>query len=447
MTNPLRSTDFDYLGVSNTIANERHSDAAGQPTKTKSYSIDAYGNRLSLTVTPTGGNPSTYTYGYDPQGSVSLLVDTASNLPKAVYHYDPYGNEDPNLTRGDQVANPNDPNGIDPTNPYRFDGKRYDSGAADLDMGVRRFGLDTSRFLQQDFFAGSLDDLDLATDPLTMNRYALAGANPIGFVELDGHMVGKIGGAGGSINGPAPGLKMRKPWRRCSTGGCYRPVRQQAEEHHESFVSGVLSGAGNEIASQASSSFHYAVHQVTHPLDTSNPCSFINSPGPPSLGCIRAVGVNAVKSSIQTGEDIASGDPRREGRAGVVLGSLVALKGAGRAATAVGGAEAAGAAAEGTTIYRAVGPNELSDIRNVGRYRVRPGGVEGKYFFERPEQASNFARMAGDKPYTTTSVRVSPSELARADLIDPVREGRAYFFRTPFVPAGPVTIFNYSVLP
>jgi RHS repeat-associated protein len=223
-TNPLRSTDFDYLGVSNTIANERHSDAAGQPTKTKSYSIDAYGNRLSLTVTPTGGNPSTYTYGYDPQGSVSLLLDTASNLPKAVYHYDPYGKEDPNLTRGDRV-DPTDPNAIDPTNPYRFDGKRYDSGAADLDMGVRRFGLDTARFLQQDFFAGSLDDLDLATDPLTMNRYALGGANPIGFVELDGHMVGKIGGAGGSINGPAPGLKMRHRWVRCSTGGCPHAVR------------------------------------------------------------------------------------------------------------------------------------------------------------------------------------------------------------------------------
>jgi RHS repeat-associated protein len=218
--NPLRSTDFDYLGVSNAIANERHSDASGQPTKTKSYSIDPYGNRLSLTVTPTGGNPATYTYGFDPQGSVSLLVDTVTNQPKASYGYDPYGSEDKNLTGGDRVADPTDPNGIDPTNPYRFDGKRYDSGAADLDMGVRRFGLDTGRFLQQDFFQGSLDDLDLATDPLTKNRYALAGANPIGFVELDGHMVGKIGGAGGSVNGPAPGLGIRKPWVRCSTGGC-----------------------------------------------------------------------------------------------------------------------------------------------------------------------------------------------------------------------------------
>jgi hypothetical protein len=52
------------------------------------------------------------------------------------------------------------------------------------------------------------------------------------------------------------------------------------------------------------------------------------------------------------------------------------------------------------------------------------GRAEGKHFFETPEQASDFARMMGDKPYMTTSVRVSPSE-----------------------PAGAVTIFNHSVLP
>jgi hypothetical protein len=105
------------------------------------------------------------------------------------------------------------------------------------------------------------------------------------------------------------------------------------------------------------------------------------------------------------------------------------------------------AAEEGTTIYRAVGPNELADLQNLGRYRVPPGGAEGKYFFETPEQASNFARMMGDKPFTTTSVGVSPSELARGDRINRAREGPGYFFRAPDVPSGPVTIFNNSVLP
>jgi hypothetical protein len=48
-----------------------------------------------------------------------------------------------------------------------------DTGSGTLDMGVRRFGPDTSHFLTPDFFYGSLSDLSLSTDPLTGNRYDL----------------------------------------------------------------------------------------------------------------------------------------------------------------------------------------------------------------------------------------------------------------------------------
>ncbi len=100
-----------------------------------------------------------------------------------------------------------------------------------------------------------------------------------------------------------------------------------------------------------------------------------------------------------------------------------------------------------TALYRAVGPNELEDIKSLGRFRVKRGGTEGKYFFNTPEQASNFARMVGDKPYTTTSTLVSPSQLAKGQFINPAREGPGRFFSTPDVPSGPVNIFDRSVLP
>ena len=48
--------------------------------------------------------------------------------------------------------------------------------------------LDTGGVLQRDQFAGALADLGLALDPLTQNRYALAGGNPISYVEWDGHI-------------------------------------------------------------------------------------------------------------------------------------------------------------------------------------------------------------------------------------------------------------------
>ncbi len=94
--------------------------------------------------------------------------------------YQPYGDLDSDLSAGDESANT-------PTNPYRYTGKRYDSGSKTLDMGARRFSPDTGRFLQVDQYSGALKDMALSTDPLTQNRYALAGGNPISFVEVDGH--------------------------------------------------------------------------------------------------------------------------------------------------------------------------------------------------------------------------------------------------------------------
>ena len=110
--------------------------------------------------------------------------------------------------------------------------------------------------------------------------------------------------------------------------------------------------------------------------------------------------------------------------------------------------EEAGVAAEGggITLNRAVGPDELADIQALGKYRVPAGGTEGKYFFETPQQASNFARMMGDQPYTTTSVTVSPAQMGLGQSVNPVGEGPGFFFSTPDVPSGQVTIFNHSVL-
>jgi hypothetical protein len=70
-------------------------------------------------------------------------------------------------------------------------------------MGARRFGPDISKFLQQDVFYTALGNLGLALDPLTQNRYSLAGGNPISYVEFDGHMVLADGG-GGSSPSPNP---------------------------------------------------------------------------------------------------------------------------------------------------------------------------------------------------------------------------------------------------
>lgn len=119
-----------------------------------------------------------------------LLEDTGT--VKASYGYQPYGEADPQLTQGDTDVQK-------PLNPYRYTGKRLDSGSGSLDTGSRRFNPGSTRFLQQDLFRSSLSDLALGVDPITQNRYSLAAGNPTSFIEWDGHRV-LWDGRGGSSN-------------------------------------------------------------------------------------------------------------------------------------------------------------------------------------------------------------------------------------------------------
>ncbi len=179
-----RHTDFSFLGLSGSVTREEHraGSASGSLTKTKTYSYDADGDRIGMTDQPTGGTAQDFSYGHDTHGNVTQLINqtTSPGTAKASYGYKPYGDGDAQLSRGDTSQS-------DPLSPYRYEAKRLDSASNTLDMGARRFSPDTSRFVQQDFYEDALGDLGLATDPLTNNRYALAGANPINYIETDGH--------------------------------------------------------------------------------------------------------------------------------------------------------------------------------------------------------------------------------------------------------------------
>lgn len=68
---------FPTSGLTNTVsAEDRYSGTAvsGTPSVSKSYSFDAFDNRVTMTNTDAGKAPETFTYGYDVHGSVSLLL-------------------------------------------------------------------------------------------------------------------------------------------------------------------------------------------------------------------------------------------------------------------------------------------------------------------------------------------------------------------------------------
>jgi RHS repeat-associated protein len=206
-TGSPRTTLLSYLGLGNQVSREtqHNGDDGSDPLlTTKSYASDAFGHRIGMTNSPNGGTAATYTYGYDVHGSVSMLLSNTGSAT-ASYGYRAYGASDSEITKGDVNAD-------NPLNAYRFSGRRLDSGSGSIDMGARRFGPDTARFLQRDFFNGAVADLGLALDPLTQNRYALASGNPISFVEWDGHIALLDGGGGGATT-PTPDREPIDYWQ------------------------------------------------------------------------------------------------------------------------------------------------------------------------------------------------------------------------------------------
>ncbi len=111
---------------------------------------------------------------------MSLLIDQSSAV-KASYGYSAYGSANTAISK--TAA------GFTDTNPYRYEAKRLDTGSNSYDMGARRYSPGTGRWLQQDVYYGAFDNLGLAQDPLNSNRYLFTGANPITYVELDGHVL------------------------------------------------------------------------------------------------------------------------------------------------------------------------------------------------------------------------------------------------------------------
>jgi len=205
-----RTTTFSYIGLTKEVAKEVRTDGTGAGISTKTYSYDPFGRRVAMTNdsqdATRGGESGTFTYGYDIHGNVSQLLKTNGDV-KASYAYGAYGSEDTQLTSNNdqltadnQVTTPT----ADPFNSYRYSGFRFDNSSHTIDMGARRFGPDTGRFMTADAYSGALSDLGLSTDPITGgNRYSLAGGNPISFAEVDGHRLCEATTCHGT-NPPAP---------------------------------------------------------------------------------------------------------------------------------------------------------------------------------------------------------------------------------------------------
>ncbi|WP_079044715.1 MULTISPECIES: DNRLRE domain-containing protein [unclassified Streptomyces] len=175
-----KTTDFEYLGLSSEVLDEKVAGAL-----TKSFQYSPWGERLSQTKHNTDGTTEDGYYGYNSHTDVETLTDKNGDT-KATYGYTAYGNNDATEFTGIDKPESGQPD-KEEYNPYRYNAKRWDAQSGTYDMGFRDYNPGLNRFTTRDMYNGALADMKLGSDPFTGNRYAFTGGNPTSLVELDGH--------------------------------------------------------------------------------------------------------------------------------------------------------------------------------------------------------------------------------------------------------------------
>ena len=172
-----KTQDFAYVGTTDQLSAERGRTGG----KSEDYDYDSteqlVGRALGQDDAETQG--SYKEFGMDANGSVEGLEDNDGKISAGnQYQYDPYG----------KVENEAQlPDGPGKDNPFRFESFYFDSGVKQYDMRARNYRPEIGRFTSQDRFESAAKDFNLQSDPLTQNRYAFAGGNPVNRVEFDGH--------------------------------------------------------------------------------------------------------------------------------------------------------------------------------------------------------------------------------------------------------------------
>ena len=220
-----KRTEFSYIGTSESLSQETESPGAAQ--KVRSFDYDANGDRLGYDQPKTeeilGQDDGYRTYDKDANGSVIGLEGKTGAIPeKSKYSYDPYGElQSPN----NGVTLPEAPPGIEldlaeaaldqdaQENPFRFQGFYYDSGVKTYDMQARAYRPKLGRFLTPDRFESASGNLNIQSDPLTQNRYAFVGGNPVNQIEWDGHEPASSFTNGCDAHYGSPWRCSRENWR------------------------------------------------------------------------------------------------------------------------------------------------------------------------------------------------------------------------------------------
>jgi RHS repeat-associated protein len=170
-----KTFDLSYVGLSESLSQEQQFNG----DERRSYDYNSAMERLGTArrTSPTQTAPYR-AYSTDAAGSVEGLEDANGEIIGQRYSYDPYGS---------QLSAESGLDGEAQANPFRFQGHYYDPGQQTYDMRARAYLPEVGRFLQEDHYEQAGGDQLLEADPLTQDRYAFLGGNPVNRIEFDGH--------------------------------------------------------------------------------------------------------------------------------------------------------------------------------------------------------------------------------------------------------------------
>jgi RHS repeat-associated protein len=158
------TTSYAYLGTSDTVSSSSQSGVV-------SYSaIDAIGDRLTTGTTSAFGWLLVDLHG----NVIGVMTSGSSPSYSSAYRFDAYGETCDLYTAGSGAIK----------SPWRFQGRILESadGSTDLyDFQARSYDPSLGAFTSLDSVSGS------AQNPLTLNRFLYAAANPATLVDPDGH--------------------------------------------------------------------------------------------------------------------------------------------------------------------------------------------------------------------------------------------------------------------
>ncbi|MHB8673224.1 MAG: RHS repeat-associated core domain-containing protein [Candidatus Limnocylindrales bacterium] len=172
---PTVSYTYDALG-------RRYTRSDGTTTATYAYvgaqiaRIDRGGGQVTDSALDPAGDRLTVGGAWivpTVRGDVGVLLDSGQTGVSDAYAYDPYG-----VTLAAAGTS---------VNPYRFGGRLLEPVSGQYDFGARQYDPASAAFTSLDTSLGQV------ADPLSLNRYLYAEANPASMIDPDGHAACRLG--------------------------------------------------------------------------------------------------------------------------------------------------------------------------------------------------------------------------------------------------------------